>query len=180
MAADLVVAVAAHLAGRPERQRHVPLGSLTDVVDDAENAGVDRENAAADVQAAVERLDRLGLVAMVHHVGAPAVIVLHWRELRRIAAGEPLPAVAAEVERTRPLTVIRISPGRWAAWYQSTLRLPVGAALGVADDGAGVGCTADEAVAELQARAREALSPTWAITSQPTGARMNRPGRAPV
>lgn len=166
MGADPIVAVAANLAARPENQWHVPLAALAGVVDAAvENTGCEREQGAENVQAAVQRLDVLGLVAMVHHVAAPTVVVLHRRHLRRIAAGEPLAEVAADVERGRPLTVIRISPGRWAAWYQSTLRLPTGAALGLVDDASAVGSTADEAVAGLVARTQAALSPEWVTAS---------------
>jgi hypothetical protein len=165
MGADLVVAVAAHLAARPEKQRRIALAALASVVNEtAETTDCGREQAGEDVRAAVGRLDALGLVATAHHVHGAEIVVLHRRQLRRIAAGEPLAAVAADIERTRPLTVIRISPGRWAAWYQSTLRLPVGAALGLVDGDNAIGRTADEAVAELAARTQAALSPGWVTT----------------
>lgn len=110
----------------------------------------------AAVIAAIERLHQLGFVR-VHHGAAPAVAVLHRRGLERLAGGEPLPTVAADVERDRPVTVIRTATG-WAAWHLPVLLLPAAACEGRPAFGAAVGATPDEAVAALQHRARLACS----------------------
>lgn len=149
MAGDYLAAVAQLLASHPKQ--HHGLGAFAAVVAADEP---DRQHELEGVRAAIELLDALGLVAFNHHVVASSVAVLHRAGLRRLAAGEPLAVVADDVERGRPLTVIRVAPDRWAAWYRSTLRLPAGVALGIADDQAAIGKTADEAVAVLRQRVR--------------------------
>lgn len=143
---DPVAAIAARLISHGGTQ--VPLAGL---------ARGDDGEPLHDAHDALHRLDKLGLVLVCHRLGRSTVAVLHRAGLRRLAAGESLEVVAASVEPTRPLTVIRVAPDRWAAWYRSTLRLPQAADLGRADAGAAIGRTADEAVAELQRRARSAL-----------------------
>lgn len=113
------------------------------------------------IQDALERLDVAGL-CVVYHGTAAAVAVQHRDALRRVAAGEPLPAVARDVEPRRPVTITRVPSGEFAAWYRSALRLPAGAdAAGV---GGALGATPDAAYAALRdsvtRRLQESPDPT--------------------
>ena len=145
MAGDHLVAVASWLT----EQYPATLHTLSDL-----GAIVDRKapNRAAElgaVQAAVKQLDAAGLVAYYHHVAMSQVGVLHREGLARVAAGEPLATVAADVEPDRPVTIVRTRSGQYAAWHLTAMRLPAGAPTGV---GGAMGATPDLALAALRAR----------------------------
>lgn len=147
--ADLVPTIAGWLANQPHTQ--VPLAALSRALPE----GDERVLVAVDVRPVVRRLHILGFVR-AHHGLPPRVSVLHREGLTRLAAGEALAAVAADVERSRPLTVIRTADGQYAAWYLPVLLLPAGAGLGQPDWAAAVAATADEAVAVLRQQAQAA------------------------
>lgn len=148
MATDYTAAVAAWLSVRAGSHHQLAeLGAL--VAKTVPNRDAELEA----VQAAVERLDALGLVALYHHQ-PPAVGVQHREGLRRLAAGKPLDEVARDVEKTRPVTIVRTPTGEYAAWYRSPLRLPVGAAVAAA--GAVIGADPNAALAALREHVRAA------------------------
>lgn len=149
-----MIAVAAYLASQSRCQ--VYLGAFRAIAD---------EHGAAAVRAEIQRLHTLGFVR-IHRGRNPIVAVLHRDGLARLGAGEPLPAVAADVERDRPLTVIRTQDGRYAAWFLSVLLLPSSACVGRADSTAVIGATAEEAEQALRRRARAALHPVPAQIGQ--------------
>ena len=153
MVDDRTVAVAQWLS-RHQGSHHQfsELGALVD------KKAPDRQAQLEAVRAAVLRLDALGLVIFYHHT-MPAVATRHRAGLRCIAAGEPLGTVAQAIEPQRPVTLIRISVDRYAAWYRTPLRLPVGATT--AGIGGVYGSTPDEALAALRAQAFAACHPGW-------------------
>lgn len=145
MAGDSLVAVATWLGAQPHN--HHQLTSLGTLVD---RQAPDREEQLAAVRAAVELLDLLGVVVFYHHAASASVTVRHREGLARIAAGESLPEVADAVEPARPLTIIRLRPGEYAAWYRTAMALPAGAiTTGL---GGATGATPDGALAALRAR----------------------------
>lgn len=117
------------------------------------------------LRAAAMRLDLLGFIVYYHHT-PPAVAVAHREGLRRLAAGEPLREVAQDVERARPVTILRTASGQWAAWYRSPLRLPVGATTAAA--GAALGPDPNTALAALRERVTAQLGdpPDQMLTRQ--------------
>lgn len=146
MATDYTAAVAGWLAAHAAS--HHQLAELGGIV---AKTVPNREAELEAVRAAALRLDTLGLVVYYHHQ-PPAVGVQHREGLRRLAAGEPLDVVARDVERTRPVTIVRTESGAWAAWYRSPLCLPVGAT--VAACGAVIGADPNTARDALREHAR--------------------------
>jgi hypothetical protein len=116
------------------------------------------EHGAGTVLDVLDRLHILGFIRM-HRGGNPTVAVLHHEGLRRLAAGDPLPDVAIDIERGRALTIIRTANGQYAAWYLPVLLLPASACTGKPDWTAAVRATANEAVEALQQQIRAALHP---------------------
>lgn len=160
--AHTLQAVARFLANQPHPQ--IPLADLARVLPRG-GTGAYRQLVGSDIRAVAQRLHILGFVR-VHHGRHPTVAVLHREGLGRLAAGEPLPAVAADVERTRALTIIRTTNGQYAAWYLSVLLLPASAYEGKPDWAAVVAPTADEAVDALRRSVRGALLPEPAAIGQ--------------
>lgn len=161
MATDYIAAVAGWLSDQGTDMHR--LGALGQVVDDTTP---DRKRELDAVYAAVERLDILGLVDFHHHVAMAVVTVRHRAGLRRLAAGEPLALVAEDVERDRPVSILRIRGG-WAAWYLSTLRLPAGA--GVTGVGGQLAATPDDALAALRHHVQVTAAVEWAIADRDRG-----------
>lgn len=162
MAADHTTAVSRWLTDRLADMHQ--LGALAQLVDDDT---ADRQHELDAVYAAVERLDILGLVGFHHHVAMPVVTIRHRAGLRRLAAGEPLTVVAADVERDRPVTILRIRSGGYAAWYLPTLLLLAGSAeTGV---GGVLGATPDEALAALRHHVQVTAAVEWHIADRDRG-----------
>lgn len=149
MGGDYLMPVARWLT--EQSSDHHQLRELAVLVD---GTAEDRRTELEAVRAVVERFDKLGLVAFHHHVVTTSVMTWHRGGLRRIAAGEQLATVAQDVEAARPVTIVRIRPDSYAAWYRSPLQLPAGATA------AGVGgvcaATPDEALAALRAHTLQA------------------------
>lgn len=145
MAGDHLTAVAAWLTAQPHN--HHQLGDLGSIVD---KQAPDREEQLTAVRAAVDLLDLLGLVVFYHHAASASVTARHREGLAQLAAGEPLPKVAEDVEPARPLTIIRLRPGEYAAWYRTAMALPAGAIT--TGQGGALGATPDAALAALRAR----------------------------
>ncbi len=154
MAGDYLVPVAHWLANhRADHHQFADLGAVVNKTAPARTAELEA------VRAAVELLDAVGLAVFYHHSTQAAVAAQHRAGLRRIAAGESLTVVAQAVELDRPVTIVRVRPDQYAAWYRSPLRLPVGATA-TATDGA-LGATPDEALAALRDQALAACRRRW-------------------
>lgn len=144
MTGDYLAAAAGWLTEQPHN--HHQLAELVRALAGASPR--ERQAQLGPIQAAVEYLDLAGLCVVYHHGATSAVAVRHRGALQRVANGEPLAAVARDVEPSRPLTIIRVQPSEFAAWYRTPLRLPVGATnLGI---GGVLGATPNEAYAELR------------------------------
>lgn len=149
MADDLLAAVAGWLADQLHNQHQ-----LGDIVRALAKTTPERQAPVAAVQAAVELLDVAGLCT-VHHGSMSSVFARQRDALRRVADGEPLAAVAADVEPDRPVTIVRVQSGEYAAWYLTPMRLPACATtLGL---GGALGPTPTEAYAALRARVTSEL-----------------------
>lgn len=161
MAADHTAAVARWLTAQPGN--HHQLSELAAIVD---KTAPDRKVELAAVLAAVELLDTLGLVVFYRHVAQSAVAAPHRDGLQRIAAGDNLAEVARVVELARPVTIVRVCD-RYAAWYRSPLRLPVGATT--IGNGGAFGATPDDALAALRHQVQVAAAVEWPIADRDRG-----------